>query len=240
MKKKNRNSRKFIKILPVQKRYSVIGDFHKPKEDWQFWGPLYPQTIPGTSSRNAIYKKEAPQLSLDASQKALERWGGSLSEITHVISVSCTGMIAPGIEYYLMQKLGLSPSVNRLGINFMGCFGAFKGLSVARAFALENPSHRVLLVCTELCTLHLQADQDGETLVANSIFADGSAAAIVGMDPTPSERPLWEIMRTHSIGIENSHNLMSWEASDHGYLIRYLQQFRYILDATSKVSFKPC
>lgn len=204
----------------INQRYSIIEDFHKPREEWDFWGSQYPQTVPGMTSRNMRYKQEAPKLALEAAKQALKRWGGDISQITHVISVSCTGVIAPGIEFLLMQELGLSSTVNRLGVNFMGCFGAFKGLSVARAFALENSKNRILLVCTELCSLHLQADQDGETLLANSLFGDGAAAAIVGADPQSAENPLWEIVRTHSLGFKNSLDKMSWEASDRGFLMR--------------------
>jgi prepilin-type processing-associated H-X9-DG protein len=204
----------------IRKRHLVISDFHKPKEEWDFLGSQYPKTVPGMSSRNMRYKEEAPKLAKEAAKQALERWGGDASRITHIISVSCTGVIAPGIEFYLMQDLGLSSKINRLGVNFMGCFGAFKGLSVARAFTLENPDHRILVVCTELCSLHLQADHDSETITANALFADGSAAAIVGGHPQPGEVPLWDITRTHSLGFNNSIDKMSWEASDRGYLMR--------------------
>jgi predicted naringenin-chalcone synthase len=204
----------------IQKRYSVVEDFKKSREEWEFWGTDYPQTVPGMTRRNLRYKQEAPKLSEEAARQALERWGGDASRITHVISVSCTGIIAPGIEYYLMQNLGLPATVNRLGINFMGCFGAFKGLSVARAFAQEDPQARILLVCTELCSLHLQADLDGETILANSLFSDGSGAAIIGAHPQPGEKPLWTIIRSCSLGFKNSFDKMSWEASDRGFLIR--------------------
>lgn len=204
----------------IQKRHSIIEDFLKPREEWEFWGAQYPKTVPGMSARNHRYKEEAPKLALEVAKKVLEKWGGDVSHITHIISVSCTGIIAPGIEFYLMQDLGLSYQVNRIGINFMGCFGAFKGLSVARAFALENPNNRILLVCTELCTLHLQADQDVETIMANSLFGDGAAAAIIGSDSKLDENPLWEIVRTHSLGFKNSFDKMSWEASDHGFFMR--------------------
>ena len=204
----------------IQKRHSIIEDFHKPREEWEFLGSQYPQTVPGMTQRNARYKKEAPALAEEAARQVLEIWGGDRSRITHIISISCTGVIAPGIEYHLMQNLGLSPTVNRLGINFMGCFGAFKGLSVARAFAQENPAFRILVICTELCSLHLQADQDAETVTANSLFADGCAAAIIGSSPGPDETPLWDIIRTHSLGFKNSLDKMSWEASDSGFLMR--------------------
>jgi predicted naringenin-chalcone synthase len=204
----------------IEKRYSVIDDFHKPREEWKFWGVQYPQTIPGMTERNLRYKKDAPQLAEKAAQQVLEKWGGQGKRITHIISVSCTGVLAPGIEYYLMQNLGLPPTVNRIGINFMGCFGAFKGLSVARAFTQEDPDARILLVCTELCSLHLQADDHSETLTANSLFSDGSAAAIIGGNPQNDEKPLWDIIRTYSLGFKNSLDKMSWEASDRGFLMR--------------------
>lgn len=204
----------------IEKRYSVIDDFHKPREEWEFWGSQYPQTVPGMTARNLRYKKDAPQLAEKAARQALEKWGGEGKRITHIISVSCTGVIAPGIEYYLMQNLDLSPTINRLGINFMGCFGAFKGLSVARAFTQEDPDSRVLLVCTELCSLHLQTDTNSETLTANALFSDGSAAAIIGGNPRSGEKPIWEIMHTYSLGFKNSVDKMSWEASDRGFLMR--------------------
>ncbi len=204
----------------IKKRHTVVEDFKKSRQEWEFWGTEYPKKQPGMTERNLRFKQEAPKLSEEAARQALEQWGGEASRITHVISVSCTGMIAPGIEYYLMQNLGLSPTINRLGINFMGCFGAFKGLSVARAFTQENPDSRVLLVCTELCSLHYQTDQDGETILANSLFADGSAAVILGANAQKEEKPLWNIIRTHSAGFKNSIDKMSWEASDRGFLIR--------------------
>lgn len=204
----------------IEKRHSVFDDFLKPREEWEFLGSQYPEIVPGMSGRNIRYKKEAPKLAEQAARQALELWGGDPSKISHIISVSCTGVMAPGIEFHLMQNLGLSPSVNRLGINFMGCFGAIKGLSVARAFAQENPANRILLVCTELCTLHLQADDDGETILGNSLFGDGSAAAIVGSNPNESENPLWEIHRFYSLGFQNTLDKMSWEASDTGLVMR--------------------
>lgn len=204
----------------IIKRHSVIDDFQKPRTEWKFWGSNYPHTVPSMSQRTLVYKEEAPKLSLQATRQTLEKWGGNLSELTHLIFVSCTGTIAPGVEYYLMQELGLSPTINRLGINFMGCFGAFKGLSVARAFALENPRHRILLVCTELCSLHLQADQEEEIYIGNSLFSDGSATAILGVDPKETETPVWETVKTHSLGLNNCLDKMSWEASDRGFLMR--------------------
>ena len=126
-------------------------------------------------------------------------------------------MVAPGIEFDLMQQLNLKPSTQRLGINFMGCFGAFKGLSVAQAFAKENPKHRILLVCTELCSLHLQAEQTLDNILANSLFSDGAAAVIVGAGSKSYETPLWEIHNNGSIALDNTIDKMRWEVGNHGF-----------------------
>lgn len=209
--------RKLYHNSGIQTRYSVLSDFQKERKDWHFWNPVYPNKIPSTADRNKVYKKEAPKLAYEAADKALKIWGKNPSEITHVISVSCTGVAAPGIEFELMHSLGLNQNVNRLGINFMGCFGAFKGLNVAQAFAKENPSHRILLVCTELCSLHLQADQNIDNILANSLFSDGAAAVIVGSDPKKNEHPLWTIEKQAAASIDNTLNKMGWEIGDQGF-----------------------
>lgn len=201
----------------IRTRHSVISDFAKEREEWHFWGSEFPKNIPGISQRNDLYKIEAPKLAYEAAVKALSNWGGDPLAISHVISVSCTGMVAPGIEFNLMKKLNLNPSTKRLGINFMGCFGAFQGLSVAKSFAKENPKHRILLVCTELCSLHFQVDQTPDNILSNSLFSDGAAAVIVGAEPTQSETSLWEICHHASLGLDNTMDKMTWEVGDYGF-----------------------
>jgi predicted naringenin-chalcone synthase len=204
----------------ITKRHIVTPDFSLDRAEWNFWGCDFPKTVPGMTKRNDVYKKEAPLLAHQAAEKAIKKWGGDPSQLTHVISVSCTGVVAPGIEFSLISTLGLQRTIMRLGINFMGCFGAFKGLEVANAFACANPNNRILVVCTELCSLHFQAELDSDNLLANSIFADGAAAVIVGGNPKDSEIPLWEIFNHRSIGLDNSLGQMSWEAGDNGYRMR--------------------
>lgn len=214
---KAQSIKQMYKNSAIHTRYSVLSDFKKERQDWNFWGSDYPKTIPTTSQRNDLYKVEASQLAYEAARKVLKVWGGNFEDISHVISVSCTGMVAPGIEFDLMQLLNLKPSTERLGINFMGCFGAFKGLSVAQAFAKENPKHRILLVCTELCSLHLQAEQTLDNILANSLFSDGAAAVIVGADPKSHEIPLWTIHNKGSMALDHTQDKMKWEVGNHGF-----------------------
>ncbi|MDB2613645.1 type III polyketide synthase [Chlamydiales bacterium] len=194
----------------IKKRHSVVANFLE--DEWT--------SSPKTSRRNDLYKEAAPKLAEIVCHKVLEQWGNKRSDITHIISVSCTGMIAPGIEFLLIEPLGLSSKVERLGINFMGCFGAFKGIAIAKSIALESSKNRILVVCTELCSLHFQRDLSKETMVSNSLFADGAGAVIIGMGPRENEKPLFNLINQASEALPGTTDLMSWEAGDFGYQMR--------------------
>lgn len=182
----------------IKRRYSVL--------------PNFSEEVPSMSERTALYKREAPNLAQEAAEKALSGWGGERESITHLISITCTGVITPGIETILIDRLNLKRSVERFGINMMGCFGAFKGLAAAQALIAENPEHRVLVVCTELCSLHFLPSQERERLIGNALFADGAAAVVIGTGEGE-----WEIVRRASFMMENSREMMTWDAGDHAF-----------------------
>lgn len=203
----------------IDKRYSVLKDFQCPTEEATLFNKNFLEKIPCTQIRNDIYIQEAPKLALSAAKDAIAMWGGHATDITHIISISCTGMMAPGIEFILQNALGLKDDVQRLGINFMGCFGAFKGLAIANSLAKENPNNRILVVCTELCTLHFQVSIRPEVLIGNALFADGAAAVIVGSQIREKEISLWSIKKSSSYALKNSQDKMTWTASNHGYVM---------------------
>ncbi len=203
----------------IHRRYSVLPDFLTTRENWTFWGEDFPKRQPTFTERNNAFKKHAPPLARDACEKALINWGGGKERITHIIAISCTGIMAPGIEVKLMESLGLESDVDRLGINFMGCFGAFKGLGTARALAAENPKNRILVVCVELCSLHFQKSPYKDTLLANALFSDGAAAAVVGAAPSKDEPALWKIEAKSSRVLEHSHDDMTWEPGEHALVM---------------------
>jgi alpha-pyrone synthase len=111
--------------------------------------------------------------------KAIENLNQSVSDLTHIITVSCTGMYAPGLDIEIISTLGLNTTIQRTAINFMGCYGAFNGLKMADTICRANPEAKVLLVCVELCTLHFQKRSEDDFLLSNALFADGAAAVLV-------------------------------------------------------------
>lgn len=203
----------------VEKRHLAFEHFREGKLTGIYSEP-FPHVLPGTKERNRLYMKGAPVLALQSAREALTKWGRPANEITHVISISCTGFMAPGIEFILLEPLGISKSVHRTGINFMGCFGAFQGLNAAKAFCSENRKNRVLVVCTELCSLHFQGEITPETIISNCLFADGSAAVVMGSEPHHDEHPLWYVEKCASIAMEDSMEEMTWEPGNDGYIMR--------------------
>ncbi len=130
-----------------------------------------------TSQRMAAYREHAPTLAAQAARACLDNT--SPETITHLITVSCTGMYAPGLDIDLVGLLGLLPHVHRTGVNFMGCYGAFSGLKLAHSICSADMQAKVLVVCVELCSLHFQADTSPDALLSSALFADGAAAALV-------------------------------------------------------------
>ena len=130
--------------------------------------------MPPTSARMAIYADAAPELAVRAIAGL-----PSLKGVTHIVVASCTGFIAPGIDQILCTRLGLDPKVERTLIGFMGCYAAVTALKTARHIVRSEPGARVLVVTVELSTLHLQASNTLEPLLAQLQFGDGAAAAIV-------------------------------------------------------------
>jgi len=92
-------------------------------------------------------------------------------------------MYAPGLDIDLVKSLNLSSSVNRLCINFMGCYAAFNAIKLADSFCAADPKAKVLIVCTELCSIHFQKEFTEDNLLANALFADGAAALLIEGEP---------------------------------------------------------
>jgi predicted naringenin-chalcone synthase len=201
----------------IETRYSPVSDYSRPLPEWKF----YPHSenmepFPSLEQRMTWYQKYAAPLSLDAIRQCLD---GKLKEqeITHLITVSCTGMSAPGLDLQLMELMELPRTVERTSINFMGCYAAIHGLKMANAICLSNTSARVLVVCTELCTLHFQREATADNIASSLLFGDGSAAVLVTTEDYPAHG--LQLDSFYSEVVPKGKKDMSWELSSTGFLM---------------------
>ena len=160
------------------------------------------------------YHREALPLATEACRKALAESGLAPAEITHLVTVSCTGFAAPGVDVGLIKGLGLRPTTVRTNVGFMGCHGAINGLRAAAGYTGSDPKARVLLCCVELSSLHYYYGWNPKRMVGNALFADG-AAAVVG---TPADGGGRLDGGGHgSCLFPDSEHAMSWHVGDHGF-----------------------
>jgi predicted naringenin-chalcone synthase len=217
----NEGDRRKLKFLyhhsGIDVRYSVIPDYSRPVSEWKF----YPQAenldpFPSLEHRMMYYQRYAAALSVDAIRDCID---GKIrdKDITHLITVSCTGMSAPGLDLEVMELLDLPKNIYRTSLNFMGCYAAIHALKVADAICNSSSSANVLIVCTELCTLHFQRDATIDNITSSLLFGDGSAAVLV----TSSEQKNrgLHLSNFYSEVIPKGKKDMAWELSSTGFLM---------------------
>jgi predicted naringenin-chalcone synthase len=212
-----RKLRALHRMSGIETRYSVLTDYGRT-QDFEFY-PNTNESFPSTKHRLALFQKHAVHLSVSAIQKCLSSVTDlKKSEITHLVVVSCTGMYAPGLDIDLVKALGLKSTIERTCINFMGCYAAFNGLKLANTFCDQSKDAKVLVICTELCSIHFQREGTDDNLLANSLFADGSAALLVESQPRRGLN-LKPISFFCDIANEGEHD-MAWTVGDLGFEMR--------------------
>jgi len=132
---------------------------------------------PTVRERMAAYREHALPLAQQAADRALHQANVAPDQVSQLITVSCTGFSAPGLDVQLIDALGLPADVGRTMIGFMGCHGALNGLRVAKGLARDSDGF-VLLCAVELCSLHFQYGWAADQVLANALFADGAAALV--------------------------------------------------------------
>jgi predicted naringenin-chalcone synthase len=199
----------------IKNRYSVIEDFSKPRTEWKL--------IPGNSDeattlevRLELYQQHALPLSIRAITNCINRVIPA-SDVTHIITVSCTGMSAPGLDLQIAEELNLSPNVFRTSVNFMGCYAVIHAMKFAKMICDTTPDSNVVIVSTELCTLHFQQEYTLDNASSSLLFGDGSAAMLISNSAKLSSNILLQHFYSQ-ISLKGKKD-MAWELSSKGFLM---------------------
>jgi len=167
--------------------------------------------FPSTSRRMELFEQCAPMLM----RKAVDRLALSDKErsgITHVLVTCCTGLYAPGLDFEIVDHLGLETGVERTMVGFMGCYAAINALKLARHIVRSDPKAGVLMVNLELCSLHFQETQDLEQMLSFLIFADGAAASLI----TAREQGL-ALDSFKAVMVPGTRGLITWKIRGLGF-----------------------
>jgi len=203
----------------IETRYSVIDDYGK-KDGFDFYSNTHDlEPFPSTRRRLELFREKSIALSVAAVANCVGNVNSfAYKSITHLIVVSCTGMYAPGLDIDLVKSLQLSTNVERICINFMGCYAAFNAIKLADTICQSNSNAKVLVVCTELCSIHFQKESTEDNLLANALFADGSAALLIESLPRPGLN-LKPVSFYCDLAFEGEQD-MAWTVGDLGFEMR--------------------
>ena len=201
----------------IQTRYSVIPDYHSTLQERQF----FPKTedlepFPDLDLRMKWYAAHACEISIKAIQKCIAEKINK-DEITHLITVSCTGMSAPGLDLEIMETMDLNRNIFRTSVNFLGCYAAIHALKLADALCRSSENANVIIVCTELCTLHFQKENSMDNITSTILFGDGCAAVLV--QKNESDRKGIRLNNFFSNVTFKGKSDMSWTLSSSGFLL---------------------
>lgn len=200
----------------IENRYSVIGDYGNESRNGEFIPQSAEAPFPTLEQRMEIYDKESVLISANAIRDCLS---GIIdpSQVTHLITVSCTGMSAPGLDLQLMGALNMDPALFRTSVNFMGCYAAIHALKLAKMICDSTPDANVVLVATEFCTLHFQKEYTMDNAASSLLFADGSAAVLVS-NCLSSPKQL-SLKGFYSQVVQKGKADMAWQLSSKGFLM---------------------
>ena len=166
----NRFQRKVIKLFEgaaVDKRYSIMN----PEEVF---------IATSFEEKNAIYAREVVKLAEQSLKKSLLKANLQATDIDYIITVSCTGIMIPSMDAYLINSLEMKQDIVRLPVTEMGCAAGVSGIIYAKNFLKANPNKRAAVIAVEAPTATFQLDDYSMTnIVSAAIFGDGASAVIL-------------------------------------------------------------
>ncbi|MET2983909.1 type III polyketide synthase [Aureibaculum conchae] len=170
-----RFQRKVIKLFEnagVDKRYSIM-DAHEVFLNSSF------------EEKNDIYVRESIKLAQSALKKSLDKASLSPIDIDFIITVSCTGIMIPSLDAYLINRLKMRQDIVRLPVTEMGCAAGVSGIIYAKNFLKANPNKRAAVIAVESPTATFQLeDYSMVNIVSTAIFGDGAASVILSSHET--------------------------------------------------------
>jgi len=174
---------------------------------------------PSLDARQDILADEIPKLGMAAAERAIKEWGQPMSNITHLVFCTTSGVDMPSADYQLIKMLGLNPSVRRVMLYQQGCFAGGTVLRVAKDLAENNRDARVLVVCSEITAMCFRGPSEThlDSMIGQALFGDGAAAVIVGADPQLSvERPLFQLVSARETILPNTDGFIEGHLRERG------------------------
>lgn len=230
-----RKIRSIASKAEIDTRYSILADFSSIPDYYTFFSKnrsIDPE--PTLTQRMACFRTEALQLSLKAIKK-IKNLDAIKNSITHIITVTCTGLFTPGLDVEIIKELDLKPTTQRSSVNFMGCNAAILALNSANSICNSIPNSKVLIVCVELCTIHFQKNYSDDYILSTALFGDGCAAVLVASNK--SDVPYYKCLQIKSFNsllIHKGYQEMAWQITERGFIMNLTSYVSEMINGSIK------
>jgi predicted naringenin-chalcone synthase len=196
-----RKVKKIFEGAAVDKRYSIMD-------------PIEVFTNTSFEERNDIYVREVIDLGTKVLEKALQKAHWKPEDLDYIITVSCTGIMIPSLDAYLINKLKLRQDIVRLPVTEMGCAAGISGIIYAKNFLKANPGKRAAVIAVESPTATFQLDDFSmANIVSAAIFGDGAACVLLSSH-SDDEGP--EILDEEMYHFYDAEHLMGFKLTNSG------------------------
>ena len=195
---------------------NAVVDHSQVQQRYMVFPPEYTIAPRPLEKTTCEYKTHSIALSERAASEALAKAGVSAKEIDAIITVSCTGVMIPSVDAYLMNRMGFRADVRRLPVTELGCAAGAAALAMAADHIRAYPNHNVLVIAVELPSLTFQrADTSPAHLISCALFGDGAAAAVLSGKPSRGLR----VLASQSFLIPESLDAMGFDLRSAGFHI---------------------
>ena len=196
-----RKVKKIFEGAAVDKRYSIMD-------------PIEVFTNTSFEERNDIYVREVIELGTKVLEKSLQKANWKPGDLDYIITVSCTGIMIPSLDAYLINKLQLRQDIVRLPVTEMGCAAGISGIIYAKNFLKANPGKLAAIIAVESPTATFQLDDFSmANIVSAAIFGDGAACVLLSSN-TDDEGP--EILDEEMYHFYEAEHLMGFKLTNSG------------------------
>lgn len=193
--------KKIFEGAAVDKRYSIM----EPAEVF---------TATSFEEKNNIYTREVIRLGEKVLQNALAKANWEPESLDYIITVSCTGIMIPSLDAYLINRLKLRSDIVRLPVTEMGCAAGISGIIYARNFLKANPGKRAAVIAVESPTATFQLDDYSmPNIVSAAIFGDGAACCLLSSHETDNGPAILDDQMYHFYDAEH---MMGFQLTNSG------------------------
>jgi alkylresorcinol/alkylpyrone synthase len=196
-----------------------------------FCKPLsYYATPHSFEDRNNEYINCALQYSIQAIEQCIRTSAINKEDITDIVFISTTGLATPSLDALIINKMRLSPYINRTPVFGLGCAGGVSGFAKASTIAKANSKAIVLLVSVELCSLtFMKKDISKSNFIATSLFSDGVVACIIKGDDHKKQTNI-NFIAAQSHLYYDSLDVMGWDFKDDGFKVIFSQSIPAVIN----------